>query len=101
MAYLAAVQAYGSDSSTSESSSSTAAQDPATPALVQLFGFASETTRNWLTGLEVSPRGATAAAKINGTDCVSDTITITDASGSHELEFTAGLLTGYTFTAAP
>ena len=101
MAYRAGVQAYGTDDDTKEASSGSAAQDPATPALAQLFGFASETTRQWLTGLEVSPRGATAAAKIDGKDCVTDTITITDASGDHELEFTAGLLTGYTFTAAP
>ena len=60
MAYLAGVQAYGTDDDTKEASSGSAAQDPATPALVQLFGFASETTRNWLTGLEVSPRGASA-----------------------------------------
>ena len=101
MAYVAGVQAYGSDSDTNEASSSTAAQDPTAPALAQVFGFASETTRQWLTALEVSPRGMTAAAKIDGVDCVSDTITITDTTGEHVLEFTAGLLTGYTFTAAP
>lgn len=99
MAYVAAVQAYGADPEDVAESGGVPAPDPVAPPFVQIFGFASETTRNWLSGLEVSPRSAsTPEAKIHGVPCLTQTITITDASGTHELVFTAGLLTEYTLT---
>ena len=67
MAYVAAVQAYGADPEDVAESGGMPSPDPVAPESVHVAGVASEITRNWLTGLEVSPRGSSSPVlKLHG-----------------------------------